>query len=374
MAGKDPAHKDYKKKYEKDILKWLKGEKELPYDQEIVDEYKKYEKLGKRSNESEDSMENEQKTMNNVFPEDYSMGSDDKIITTASDALKNILESALGSKSKKIEIIMGQFHYENYKDIDALRKILSMNNVPDPKIEWIIDKYSNYIGLGKKQLEKDEINKESKNTKKSIDDIFPEEEDREIEDLERKVKLKELILKATSLGIDVSQFGINVSDVEEEGPIDWFEFPPGSGQFIKMKTSKYADLITNTEISKKEDTVPWKNPYTGEIIEVPISKYEYYLHITKEYEESQAKNENEERMILWRNPYTNEIVMVPESHYPYFLLINAEKENEEILKEKEKKLEEIKSIFERGSEEIRKQITEIGQRLDEKRNKNCTII
>ncbi len=97
-----------------------------------------------------------------------------------------------------------------------------------------------------------------------------------------------------------------------------------------MKTSKYADLITNTEISKKEDTVPWKNQYTGEIIEVPISKYQYYLPITKEYEE--------------------------------------------ILKEKEKKLEEIKSIFERYSEEIKKQITEIGQRLDEKRNKNCTII
>ncbi len=227
MAGKDPAHKDYKKKYEKDILKWLKGEKELPYDQKIVEEYKKYCQLRKRSNEDEDSMGNEQKTANDVFSVDYSIESDDKIITTASDALRNILESALGSKSKKIEIIMGQFHYENYKDIDALRKILLMNNVPDMKIEWIIDKYSKYIGLGKKQLEKEEIPKESKNTNKSIEEIITEAQDRFLEDLdklltkeedkimkklERRIKWKVLILRAKNLGIDLSQFGIDLFD------------------------------------------------------------------------------------------------------------------------------------------------------------------
>jgi len=227
MAGKDPAHKDYKKKYEKDILKWLKGEKELPYDQEIVDEYKKYSELKKRSNDSEYSTENDEKTASHAFSENYSIGSDDKIITTATDALRNILESALGSKSKKIEIIIGQFYYENYKDIDALRKILSMNNVPDMKIEWIIEKYSKYIGLGKKQLEKEEITKESKNTNKPIEEIIAEaqdrflenldniltkEENRLIEKLERQIKWKLLILRAKNLGIDLSQFGIDLFD------------------------------------------------------------------------------------------------------------------------------------------------------------------
>jgi len=372
LAGKDPAHKDYKKKYEKDILKWLKGEKELPYDQEIMDGYKNYWELKKRSIESEDSMENEQKGKNTFFQENNSMESDNKIITTASDALKNILESALGSKSKKIEIIMGQFHYENYKDIDALRKILSMNNVPDMKIEWIIDKYSKYIGLGEKQLEKDEINQESKNTKKSIDEIF-NEEDRVMEKLERQIKLKKLISKAKALGIDLSQYGIDVSNVEEEDPIDWFEFPPGSGQFIKMKTSKYAEMIANTQISqqpKKGDTIPWKNPYTGEVIEVPASKYEYYLQITKEYEESQAKKEKEETMLPWKNPYTGEIVMVPASQYHHFLTITAEKEKEDDETKKQMmKIEEIKASFERQLEDYKKQLSSLQSKLDEKEKK-----
>ncbi len=370
LAGKDPAHKDYKKINEKDILKWLKGEKELPYDQEIVDEYKKYSELRKRSNESEESIENEEKTASHAFSEDYSIGSDDKIITTASNALRNILESALGPKSKKIEIIMGQFHYENYKDIDALRKILSMNNVPDMKIEWIIDKYSKYIGLDKKQLEKDEINKESKNTKNSIDEIFNEEEERVMEKLERQIKLKKLISKAKAMGIDLSQYGLEVSNVEEEDPIDWFEFPPDSGHFIKMRTSKYAELIVKMQTSqqpKKEETIPWKNPYTNEVIEVPISRYEHYIQITKEYKESQAKNKREETMVPWKNPYMGEIVMVPRSQYLHFLTITAEKEKEDDETKKQMmKIEEIKASFERQLDDYRKQLSSLQSKLNEK--------
>ncbi|MEM3986810.1 MAG: hypothetical protein QXR39_08545, partial [Candidatus Methanomethylicia archaeon] len=207
------------------------------------------------------------------------------VIPNVYEKLEELLTAVLGPQNaNKINGIIYLFKdQEDYEDLDALKHILKQFRIPQGMIDTIIDDYSAYIGVEKESEDEDGDKKELEkgNQIKEIKTLL----DQRLEDLKTKIKndieLRELAEKAKSYNIDLSKYGL--PDMDE----------------------------------KKDETVPWENPYTHEIIEVPKSKLPQYLAITQRYEEThKEKAEQHEDTVPWENPYTHEIIEVPKSKLP----------------------------------------------------------
>lgn len=141
---------------------------------------------------------------------------------------------------------------------------------------------------------------------------------------------------------------------DEEDPIDEFEYPPGSGKFLRMRTSKYAKLITEwnalhkaQETHKEENMIPWEDPVTHKIVQVPASQYHYYVDISRKYNEDPEKKE-----LLRRIEEMQQKLEQKEKEDLYGYLASLEKkikemESKDELEETEKAIKKIKDTMEK---------------------------
>ncbi|MEM3334182.1 MAG: hypothetical protein QW745_08295 [Thermoplasmata archaeon] len=308
-------------------------------------------------------------------------------ILDAYDKLEELLTAVLGPQNEnKINGIMYLFKdQKDYENLDKLEQILKQFRVPQATIDTIIDDYSAYIGV-----EKEPENVEGKKGSGKGDQIEEIKTlfDQRLEDIKEKIKndiqLQELIQKAKSFGLDLSKYGIPNLNDEKDETVPWEN--PYTHEIIEVPKSKYPQYMaitqryeeTHKNKAEQDETVPWENPYTHEIIEVPKSKLPQYLAITQRYEEiSKAKKSENEERVPWEDPVTKKIIEVPIDKLHYYMNISAshakteeqrefETRLEQLRRENIEKLNELKKTYEEIINENKKKLEELSQALQEK--------
>ncbi|MEM0299115.1 MAG: hypothetical protein QW124_06700, partial [Thermoplasmata archaeon] len=259
----------------------------------------------------------------------------DMIIANAYEKLEGLLKAVLGPQNtNKINGIMYLYKdQKDYKDLDKLEHILKQFSVPQGMIDIIINNFAEYLG-GEEEPENEEgIKKGSPkgNQIKEIKTLL----DQRLEDLKEKlqkdIELRELAEKAKSYNIDLSKYGLPDMDEKKDETVPWEN--PYTHEIIEVPKSKLPQYLAITQryeethkekAEQHEDTVPWENPYTHEIIEVPKSKLPQYLAITQRYEElSKVKKSESEERVPWEDPVTKKIIEVPMDKLHYYMNISA---------------------------------------------------
>jgi hypothetical protein len=277
------------------------------------------------------------------------------------DELKNILIAVLGPKHPKIDGLIWLFQRQtDYTDVKALNEMLGLAGISPAHRKMIVQQWATYMGvedadvdtLSDQSAEKKELEKKEADT---IKDFIQDTKETIKQRIKDEIEMRQLITQASQFGIDVSEMGLpNVTLPKkqqlDEDPIDEFEFPPNSGKFVKIRTSTYMKNMTqwyaiHNKKEEKEDTVPWENPYTHTIINVPRPQLSQYLAITQKYEELQKANdkkEEKEETVPWENPYTHEIINVPKPQYAHYMAITQR--YEELQKANDKKEEKEETV------------------------------
>ncbi len=215
--------------------------------------------------------------------------------------------------------IVDLFKSYDQDNFAKLEDIMRLAGVASNTRKLILEKWANLLGvkpedvpdiIAKQRSREDEGEEEKKPTpeeieqkkEKKIEDVEKIVEDlntKMLEQMKTQLAMATLAQRLQAMGIDPKQYGLSIPMArkeEDDDPIEEFEFPPGSGKFLKMRTSKYAKLITEwnaihkqQEQKNEENMIPWEDPVTHKIVQVPASQYHYYVDISRKYQEDPEK-------------------------------------------------------------------------------------
>jgi len=251
------------------------------------------------------------------------------------EELERIISQSVPSTFKKTQSIINMFQREDPKDIKSLKELLELAAIPPVNVRFIIKAWTSYLNipdeLDSDEEEQDENETDDKSHGKKqtkdtehvdLDKLISDRYEEIIKAVQSQIKLRTLLQQAKQLGIDLSEFGLSNDAIpnkkdkqqeEDDDPIGDYEFPPDSGKFIKMRSSLYTQRLIEWERAhnkpkeennvSKEQTVPWKDPTTGTVMQVPISQYPNFVAMTNqmvnpmkmEFERLQAQLDEEKK-------------------------------------------------------------------------------
>jgi len=301
--------------------------------------------------------------------------------------------------------IVDLFKSYDQDNFAKLEDIMRLAGVASNTRKLILEKWANLLGvkpedvpdiIAKQRSREDEGEEEKKPTpeeieqkkEKKIEDVEKIVEDlntKMLEQMKTQLAMATLAQRLQAMGIDPKQYGLSIPMArkeEDDDPIEEFEFPPGSGKFLKMRTSKYAKLITEwnaTQINTKkkqedeeEDPIDEFEypPGSGKFLKMRTSKY---AKLITEWNaiHKQQEQKNEENMIPWEDPVTHKIVQVPASQYHYYVDISRKYQEDPEKQTLVKELNELKAKLEdKEKQDLYSYLDALQKKLKEIENKD----
>jgi len=310
-----------------------------------------------------------------------------------------------GIKEVKARGIVELFMSYDEKNFAKLEDIMRLAGIASNTRQLILEKWANLVGVKPEEIPKlmeqqrktqvEEIKQEPTPTEikeekeKSIQDIERLVEDmnaKMLEEMKSQLALATLAQRLQALGIDPAQFGIVVpmkkKEEEDDDPVSEFEFPPGSGQMLKMRHSKYAKLMiewnakqgekVKKETEEEEDPIDEFEypPGSGKFLKMRTSKY---ARLITEWNATQKvkKDTEEEKMVPWEDPITHKIVQVPASQYHYYVDISRKYQEDPEKRDLLRKLEDMqKKLDEKEKQDLYGYLDALQKKLKELENKD----
>lgn len=218
------------------------------------------------------------------------------------EQLREIIKSN-GVKDSKANAIINLFQHYDIDDLKKLQSTLVKAGVNRNSRAMILETWA-----AQRELPDDEIPSE-----KSKSDGEDDYESQLMKDMGMDDQLKDAMAAAKkrqaeinvarrlqAMGIDPSIYGlpappqVKKDDDDDDDKME-FEWPPDSGTMRKMTPERYNSLLygwnkahgkvgnMDDQPARKENMIPWFDPYGEKTIDVPVSQYSQYMAITQQY-------------------------------------------------------------------------------------------
>jgi len=311
-----------------------------------------------------------------------------------------------GIREVKARGIVELFMSYDEKNFAKLDDIMRLAGIASNTRQLVLEKWANLVGVKPEEIPKlieqqrktqveeakqeptpTEIKEEKEKSIQDIERIVEDMNAKMLEQMKSQLALATLAQRLQALGIDPAQFGIIIptkkkEEENDDDPVGEFEFPPGSGQMLKMRHSKYAKLMiewnakqgekVKKETEDEEDPIDEFEypPGSGKFLKMRTSKYARL--ITEWNAVQKAKKEpEEEKMVPWEDPITHKIVQVPASQYHYYVDISRKYQEDPEKKELLRKLEDMqKKLDEKEKQDLYGYLDALQKKLKELENKD----
>lgn len=233
--------------------------------------------------------------------------------------LKNILSN---NGVRKAGAIANLFQYHDLDDLSYLERIMKKAGTQPNTRSLVLETWAASRGLDEDEVEAVQVSSKKKQRHSDDDDDDMSDYDDILGDLAKEglkrakaeMKKRQVAQQLMDAGLNPEDYGLpaikpkdkdtKVTDDDDKIEVEW---PPDSGATKKMTPERYNALLLgwnrahgktksddDDEKPKKEQTIPWVDPYNNQTIQVPVSQYKDYLAINDRYNREHEARENPE--------------------------------------------------------------------------------